>query len=108
MVGRATALEMTLEGRVYDASEAVQKGLVHQGRARRRRWKRRSWLPRGASPRARRWPRAGTARRSAGIDDPAPLTEAEIEGSYAYADSEDYHIGYRAFLDKEKAQFRGR
>lgn len=107
VVGRATALEMTLEGRVYDATEAVQKGLVHRvvpdgdleeevmATARR--------IAEGA-PLAARWHRQAIRR----LADPAPLTEAEIDGSYAYADSEDYHAGYRAFLAKEKAQFRGR
>jgi hypothetical protein len=29
-------------------------------------------------------------------------------GVYAFADSEDYEIGYRAFLSKQKATFVGR
>jgi hypothetical protein len=29
-------------------------------------------------------------------------------GVYAFADSEDYQLGYRAFLSKQKANFVGR
>ena len=107
VVGRATALEMTLEGRVYDADEAVEKGLVHRvvldedlehevmETARR--------IAEGA-PLAARWHRKAIRR----LSDPRPLTDEEIDGSYAYADSEDYHTGYRAFLAKEKPEFKGR
>lgn len=107
VVGRATALEMTLEGRVYDAAEAVRKGLIHRAvpdgrleeevRATARR------IAEGA-PLAARFHRRAIRR----IADPAPLTEAEIAASYDYADTEDYHAGYRAFLAKEKPRFKGR
>jgi len=59
LVGRAVALEILLEGRVFGAEEAKDKGLVNRvvpdDKVERNRWR-----PRGASPTARRSLRAGT------------------------------------------------
>lgn len=107
IVGRATAMEIVLEGRVYDAPEALAKGLVNRvvpdaaleeeayGTARR--------IAEGA-PLAARWHRRAIRR----VADPTPVTEAEIVESFSYADTEDYHIGYQAFLGKKKAEFKGK
>lgn len=107
VVGRATALEMLLEARIYDADEALRKALVHRvvpdaaleeetmATARR--------IAEGA-PLAARFHRRAVRR----VADPAPLTAEEIAESFSYADSEDYHTGYRAFLAKEKPRFKGR
>lgn len=106
-VGRTTALEIALEGRVYDAREALEKGMVNRvvpddaleaevyATARR--------IADGA-PLSARWHRKAVRR----LADPRPLSEAEIAESFAYADTEDYHEGYRAFLAKEKPAFKGR
>jgi enoyl-CoA hydratase/carnithine racemase len=45
------------------------------------------------------------ARRLA---DPRPLTMEERDEGYACFDSEDYRIGFNAFLAKQKPQFNGR
>ena len=45
------------------------------------------------------------ARRLA---DPRPLTTEERDEGYACFDSEDYRIGFKAFLAKQKPQFKGR
>jgi enoyl-CoA hydratase/carnithine racemase len=107
LVGRATALEIVLEGRVFGAAEARDKGLVNRvvaddqvttealGAARR--------IADGA-PLVHRWHKA-FARRLA---DPAPLTAAEYDASFACFGTEDFAIGYRAFLDKRKPVFKGR
>jgi len=106
-VGRANALEIALEGRVYTAEEAYAKGMVNRivdydaleeeayGSARR--------IAEGA-PLSARWHRTAVHR----LADPAPLTEEGIRESFSYADTEDYHEGYRAFLAKEKPAFKGR
>ena len=39
---------------------------------------------------------------------PAPLTEREIEENFAYFETEDYRIGYEAFMRKKKPRFVGR
>ena len=39
---------------------------------------------------------------------PAPLTDKEIDDSFDYFDTEDFRIGYAAFMQKKKPQFTGR
>ncbi len=107
LVGRATALEILLEGRVFGAAEAKEKGLVSrvvadeqveaeaQAAAAR--------IAAGA-PLVARWHKK-FARRLA---DPRPLTEAERDEGYACFDTEDYRIGFNAFLAKTRPEFRGR
>jgi enoyl-CoA hydratase/carnithine racemase len=107
LVGRAGALEILLEGRVFDAAEAKQKGLVNrvvaddkveeEAMAAARR------IAAGA-PLVARWHKK-FARRLA---DPRPLTEAERDEGYACFDTEDYRIGFTAFLAKQKPEFKGK
>jgi enoyl-CoA hydratase/carnithine racemase len=107
LVGRAAALEIVLEGRVFGAQEAKDKGLVNRvvpddkveeetaamvGR-----------IAAGA-PLVARWHKR-FARRLA---DPRPLTPEEYDESFACFGTEDYRIGYRAFLAKGKPDFRGK
>ena len=106
LVGRATALEILLEGRVFDALEAKEKGLVTrivadaqveaeaQAAARR--------IADGA-PLVARWHKQ-FARRLA---DPRPLSEAELNQGFDCFGTEDFQIGYRAFLAKQKPAFKG-
>jgi len=42
------------------------------------------------------------------LRDPAPLSQAEIEEGYACFGSEDFRIGYQAFLAKITPEFKGR
>jgi enoyl-CoA hydratase/carnithine racemase len=107
VAGRAAALELTLEGRTLDAREALAKGLVNRvvpdagleaevlATAAR--------IAEGA-PLAARYHRKAIRR----LAEPRPITEAEIEASHAYAESEDYQAAYRAFIAKEKPRFEGR
>jgi len=107
LVGPAVALEIVLEGRVFGAQEAKEKGLVNRvvpddkvteealATARR--------IAEGA-PLVARWHKK-FARRLA---DPRPLTPEEYDESFACFGTEDFRIGYRAFLAKRKPEFRGR
>jgi enoyl-CoA hydratase/carnithine racemase len=107
LVGRATALEILLEGRVFGAHEARDKGLVtrivpdemveEEAYATARR------IAEGA-PLVARWHKKFAARLAA----QRPLTEAEIDEGYACFGTEDFRIGYRAFLAKSKPEFKGR
>jgi enoyl-CoA hydratase/carnithine racemase len=107
LVGPAVALEILLEGRVFDAAEAKDKGLVtrvvsdDQVAAEARATAER--IAEGA-PLTARWHKK-FARRLA---DPRPLTEAEYDECFDCFDTEDFRIGYRAFLAKEKPRFVGR
>jgi enoyl-CoA hydratase/carnithine racemase len=107
LVGRAVALEILLEGRVFGAQEARDKGLVtrivpdemveEEAYATARR------IADGA-PLVARWHKKFAAR----LADPRPLSEAEIDEGYACFGTEDFRIGYRAFLAKSKPEFKGR
>lgn len=107
LAGHAAAMEILLEGRVFDAREAKDKGLVTRvvpddqveaeslAAAQR--------IAEGA-PLVARWHKK-FARR---IADPRPLTEEEYDEGFACFGSEDFRIGYRAFLAKTRPQFEGR
>ncbi len=105
-MGRAATLEILLEGRVFDAEEALQKGLVtrvvddeqveSEAYATARR------IADGA-PLVARWHKQFVRR----LADPRPLTPAEIDEGYACFGSDDFRIGYRAFLNKTKPEFSG-
>lgn len=107
VIGPAASLELLLEGRIWNAREAYEKGLVSRvvpdagvveaayATAHR--------IAAGA-PLAARWHKKFVRR----LADPRPLTDAERAEGYACFDTEDFRIGYRAFLDKKKPEFKGR
>ena len=107
IVGRATALEILLEGRIFGAEEASAKGLIHRvvpdddiekevyATAKR--------IAEGA-PLVARWHKKFVRR----LTDPTPLSDDEIDEGYACYNTEDFRIGYRAFLKKVKPEFIGR
>jgi enoyl-CoA hydratase len=107
LAGEAVALEILLEGRVFGAAEAKDKGLVTrvvpdaeveaEARATARR------IADGA-PLVARWHKQ-FARR---FRDPRPLGAEEIEAGYACYGTEDFQIGRQAFLAKAKPEFKGR
>lgn len=107
VLGRAASLEILLEGRIWGAREAYEKGLVSRvlpdgelvaeayGAARR--------VAEGA-PLVARWHKKFIRR----LADPRPLSDQEYAESYACFDTEDFRAGVRAFLAKEKPRFTGR
>jgi enoyl-CoA hydratase len=107
LVGPAAALEILLEGTIIDADRAAKIGLVNrvvadaelesevQAAAKR--------IAAGA-PLAARWHKKFVRR----LLDPKPLTQAERDESYLCFGTEDFKIGYRAFLEKTKPAFKGR
>jgi enoyl-CoA hydratase len=107
LVGRAVALEIVLEGRVFGAQEAKEKGLVNRvvpdHKVEEEALAAAQRIVDGA-PLVARWHKK-FARRLA---DPRPVTAAEYDESFACFGTEDFQIGYRAFLAKQKPRFRGR
>jgi len=107
LAGEAAALEILLEGRVFEAQEAKEKGLVnrvvpderveHEARETAQR------IADGA-PLVARWHKK-FARR---LRDATPLTPAEYDEGFACFGTEDFRIGYQAFLAKQKPEFQGR
>jgi len=107
LVGRARTLEILLEGRVFGAQEAVEKGLltrvvdddaldaeVNAAVAR---------ILRGA-PLAARENKRMAARLSPAV---VPLSEEEWRAAFAYAETRDHQEGVRAFLAGEEPIFTG-
>ncbi len=107
LVGRAVSLEILLEGRVFDAAEAMQKGLVTRVVAdelvEAEAMVCAQRIAEGA-PLVARWHKRFIKR----FEDPTPLSAAEIDEGYACYGTEDFKIGYRAFLAKTTPQFKGK
>ncbi len=107
LAGEAVALEILLEGRVFDATEAKDKGLVTrvvpdaeveaEAKATARR------IADGA-PLVARWHKKFARRLREG----RPLTAEELDEGFACYGTEDFRIGRQAFLAKAKPEFKGR
>jgi enoyl-CoA hydratase len=107
LVGRAVTLEILLEGRVFDAQEALAKRLVNRvvpdAKVEEEAYVLARRIADGA-PLVARWHKQFIERLSV----TAQLGEAEWNEGFACFDTEDYRIGVEAFLKKEKPRFRGR
>jgi enoyl-CoA hydratase len=106
LTGKAVALEILLEGRVFDALEAKQKGLLHRISENVREEAQTSALriAQGAPIAAR--VNKQLIKRMTAI---APaLSEAEAHAVFAFLDTDDYREGVASFLDKRPPQFTGK
>jgi enoyl-CoA hydratase len=108
LTGRAVALEILVEGRVWSAQEALDKGLVSRvvedARLEEEAYATARRIAEGA-PLVGRWHKRFIRRLT---PQPAPLTEAELAENFAYFATEDYRIGMDAFAKKQKPRFKGR
>ena len=108
LLGRAVALEILLEGRMWSAEEAQAKGLLTrlvpdaelaaetQATVQR--------ISAGA-PLVARWHKQFVRRLT---PQPVPLSDTEIDANFDYFSTDDYRIGYDAFIGKKKPRFVGR
>jgi enoyl-CoA hydratase len=106
LVGKATTLEILLEGRVFDAAEAKEKRLLHRvvddvsaeacATALR--------IAEGA-PLAARMNKKLARRLTPGVE---TLTEREMQEAFAFLASDDYREGVQSFLVRRKPVFSGK
>jgi enoyl-CoA hydratase/carnithine racemase len=107
LVGRAVALEILLEGRVFTADEAYRKGLVNRVVPDMEVEKESYALARriaDGAPLVARWHKQFIERLTPGVDIPP----ADWDEGFACFDTEDYREGVRAFMAKTKPDFKGR
>ncbi|MBB3064138.1 enoyl-CoA hydratase/isomerase family protein [Limibacillus halophilus] len=107
LVGEKRALEILLEGRIFGAEEAQDMGIVTRvvddDAVESEAYATAERIADGA-PLVARWHKKFLKR----LRNAAPLSEAEFDEGFACYGTEDFGIGYRAFLAKEKPDFKGR
>ena len=107
LVGPAVLLEILLEGRILDAREALQKGLltrvVDDGMVMDEAHACAARIAAGA-PLVARWHKQWVHRLMRGT----ALSEAEKRDAFAFLDTDDYREGMAAFLAKRAPRFSGR
>ena len=107
LVGESNALEILLEGRIISASEARHKGIVNRvvpdPQVEQEVMASAERIADGA-PLVARWHKKFIRRLRQG----SPLSPTEIEEGFACFETEDFQIGYKAFLAKEKPRFVGK
>lgn len=106
-VGSAAASEILLSGEIFDADRALRLGLVGRVVADadlESAVAALAGLIVERAPLVNRWHKKFIRR----LEDPAPLTDAEIAEGYACFGTGDYRSGFQAFLDKRKPKFEGR
>ena len=107
LAGRAVALEILLEGRVFDATEALQKRLVNRvvpdDQVESEVYATAARIAAGA-PLVARWHKQFIERLSVRAD----IAPDEWDEGFACFDTEDYRTGVAAFLAKKPPRFQAK
>ncbi len=106
LVGPGRALEILLEGRIMESAEAERIGIVSRvvpdAQVTEEAMATAQRIADGA-PLVHRWHKKFLDR----LADPVPLTDAELDEGFDCYDTNDFRIGYQAFLEKRKPIFTG-
>lgn len=107
LVSPAVMLELLLEGRVVDAEFAKQVGLINRIVED---WEVEEEVRLCADRIAKGAPLAARLHKNMvrRLKQPAPLSQAELDEAFSTCDSEDYQVGYKAFMAKEAPEFKAR
>ena len=107
LVGQSKALELLLEGRIIGASEAEKIGIasrvVPDDQVKDEAMKTARRVASGA-PLVHQWHKKFLER----LNNPEPLSDAELDEGFQCYDTDDYRLGYQAFIDKSKPKFTGK
>jgi enoyl-CoA hydratase len=107
LTDRPTMFEMLVDGRIFDAGEAKQRGLVNRlvddAELDREVAETAARIVAGP-PLVNRWHKRFFNR----LEDPRPLGPADYEEHYLAFETHDYQVGYRSFLAKTQPAFEGR
>lgn len=107
LAGPDAALEILLEGRIFGAAEAREKRLVTRvvpdGQVQAEALAAAQRIAEGA-PLVARWHKQFVRR----LAQQRPISAAEYDECFDCFDTEDFRVGYAAFLDKRAPDFTGR
>ena len=107
LVGKNVALEILLEGRIFNSTEALQKGLVSRivpdNDVEKEAYETAHRIADGA-PLVARWHK----KFSKEISNNEKITDKINDRGYDCYDTEDFNIGYKSFLNKTKPKFKNK
>lgn len=107
IAGYATAFEVFVEGRIYDADEALAKGLVGRVVPKGQAYEAALALARhiaAGSPLAARFHKKALQT----LRGPLPVPQEDHDFVNSFVETEDFQAAYRAFLEKRRPSFHGR
>ncbi|MFM7979400.1 MAG: enoyl-CoA hydratase-related protein, partial [Candidatus Fonsibacter sp.] len=107
LVGKNVTLEILLEGRVFDSTEALQKRLVSKivpdNDVEKEAYETAQRIADGA-PLVARWHKKFAKE----ISKNETISDKMNDQGYKCYDTEDFNIGYKSFLNKTKPKFKNK